>query len=212
MDKEKVNQVTFALRAMFAENEIPEDFHFVGQTFIQRCESWALHAVEQLEDELKAEGPHSLDAEEGEGNHSGGADNVDHECEENWRHEGYVARDREWQEENEPPEELDEDGITDTLRFDDFSFEQRPLSELPTGEELGNDFSGDDQWVDGDGEGGGLVYGNHIIVWQDEPLTDSDMLEIVEEQLERREEDRLDEEEDQITEELDRVNWIDGGF
>ena len=124
----------------------------------------------------------------------------------------YAARDREWLEENEPPEELDEDGITDTLRFEDFSFEQRPLSELPTLEELHDDFSGNDRWVDGEGEGGGLVFRNHIIIWQDEPLTDSDMLAIVEEQLERREEDRLSEQRDQITEELDRVNWIDGGF
>ena len=98
------------------------------------------------------------------------------------------------------------------MRFEDFSFEQRPLSELPTLEELVNDFNGDDQWVDGEGEGGGLVFDDHIIVWQDELLTTSEMLSIAEEQLERREEDRLAEQRDQITEEVDRINWIHGGF
>ncbi len=129
----------------------------------------------------------------------------------------YVARDREWQEENDPPEELDEDGRVETMRFEDFSFEQRPLSDLPMldYEEVLSwlvDFNANDQWVSGEEYviEAALVQGEHIIIWQDEPLTDSDMLEIVEEQLERREEDRLAEERDQITE--GPTKWIEEGF
>lgn len=79
------------------------------------------------------------------------------------------------------------------MRFEDFSFEQRPLSDLPTldYEEVLSwlvDFNANDQWVSGNEYviEAALVRGEDITVWQDEPLTDSDMLEIVEEQLERR--------------------------
>jgi len=54
MDKDRLNQVTASLRALFADDEIPDDFRCHGQTFIERCEGWALHAVEQLEGEIEA--------------------------------------------------------------------------------------------------------------------------------------------------------------
>lgn len=41
------------------------------------------------------------------------------------------------------------------------------------------DFGGDDQWSCGC-EQAGVVLGHHIIIWQDEPLTDADMREAVE--------------------------------
>jgi hypothetical protein len=52
----QIRKVTDALRACFADHEIPEDFAFEGQSFILRCEAWALHSLEQLEDELEATG------------------------------------------------------------------------------------------------------------------------------------------------------------
>jgi hypothetical protein len=55
MDKNKRKQVTLALQGCFADDEIPDEFEFNGQNFIERCEGWALHALEQLEDELQAE-------------------------------------------------------------------------------------------------------------------------------------------------------------
>jgi hypothetical protein len=52
------------------------------------------------------------------------------------------------------------------------------LLEAPTTEELGDDFRGDDQWVDGEIRAV-LIEGDHITVWQDEPLTEEDKREIV---------------------------------
>lgn len=59
-----------------------------------------------------------------------------------------------------------------------FSFEQRPTSELPR-DDLSQwlaDFHGDDQWVSDDGHvtEAAVVLGDHIILWQDRPLTDDD--------------------------------------
>ena len=62
-----------------------------------------------------------------------------------------------------------------------FTFEQRPLSELP-GSDLSQwlaDFGGDDQWWDGDPVEQAAVLGDHIIVWKDEPLTEEGKAEVV---------------------------------
>ena len=52
MDNTKLREVTNALRAFFSD--VPETFSHNGQTFDERCEAWARHAVEQLEEELEA--------------------------------------------------------------------------------------------------------------------------------------------------------------
>ena len=54
MNSSQIREVTDVLRACFEHTEIPEDFLFAGQTFIQRCEGWACHALEQLEDEVES--------------------------------------------------------------------------------------------------------------------------------------------------------------
>ena len=49
------------------DGDVPKGFSFNGQTFAERCEAWVLHAVEQLEDEIKAfkdEGESAGDDEE----------------------------------------------------------------------------------------------------------------------------------------------------
>ena len=63
------------------------------------------------------------------------------------------------------------------------SFEQRPLSELPDSD-LGQwlaDFHGDDQWqvVDDHVIRAVVVLGDHFIIWQDGPLTETDKKEAV---------------------------------
>jgi rubrerythrin len=50
MDNTKLREVTTALRAIFSD--VPETFSHNGQTFEERCEAWARHAIEQLEEEL----------------------------------------------------------------------------------------------------------------------------------------------------------------
>ena len=70
------------------------------------------------------------------------------------------------------------------MRVDDFTFELRPLNELPYDNdgdliEWLADFGGQDQWVT-DGDDGhitqaAVIVGCDIIIWQDEPLTDQDM-------------------------------------
>ena len=52
MDKSTQTVVT-ALRKVFGDDEIPEHFSHEGQTFDERCEAWALHAIEKLEIELE---------------------------------------------------------------------------------------------------------------------------------------------------------------
>jgi hypothetical protein len=68
-----------------------------------------------------------------------------------------------------------------TMRVDDFTYGQRPLSELPDDDDLAcslhEEFESDDQWVDTDAEHviqAVVVCGGHIIIWQDKPLTDED--------------------------------------
>jgi hypothetical protein len=51
MDK-RLQDVVSALRKLF-DDEVPQDFSHSGQTFDERCEAWASHAVEQLEAELE---------------------------------------------------------------------------------------------------------------------------------------------------------------
>ena len=51
MDKTKLRAVTEALRSFF---DVPETFRFQGQTFEERCEAWARHALDQLEEELES--------------------------------------------------------------------------------------------------------------------------------------------------------------
>jgi hypothetical protein len=69
------------------------------------------------------------------------------------------------------------------MQVEDFTFEQRPLSELPDSDlsQWLADFNGDDQWYD---EGNhvtraAVVLGDHIIIWQDESLTDEDKKDAV---------------------------------
>ncbi len=62
----------------------------------------------------------------------------------------------------------------------EFTFEQRPLSDLP--DDL-IEFGGDDQWVDWEGDevvSGAVVLGDQVIVWQDDPLTDQGKQDIAE--------------------------------
>ena len=66
------------------------------------------------------------------------------------------------------------------LCVEDFTFEHRPVSELATESDVISslaEFNGDDQWTDG--RGAAVVRGNHIIMWQDEPLTDADKKDAV---------------------------------
>ena len=63
-----------------------------------------------------------------------------------------------------------------------YTFEQRPLSELTTPYEdliqwLCDEFRGDDQWVDATSKGitgAVVVCGDDITIWKDGPLTDKD--------------------------------------
>lgn len=50
MENMKLDQLTKALRSLFGD--VPETFSFHGQSFDERCEAWAQHAVDQLEEEL----------------------------------------------------------------------------------------------------------------------------------------------------------------
>jgi hypothetical protein len=75
----------------------------------------------------------------------------------------------------------------ETMTVDDFVFEKRPLSDLPT-LDTGDadidlhswldDFDGEEQWISDDDEGfvvqAAVVVRNCFIIWQDEPLTDDD--------------------------------------
>ena len=46
-------KATAAIRSLFSDEAIPEDFNYEGQTFEERCEAWVLHAVEQLDEEIE---------------------------------------------------------------------------------------------------------------------------------------------------------------
>lgn len=48
--KPQLQAVVEALRSCF---DPPEGFRFQGQTFSERCEAWAQHALDQLEEELE---------------------------------------------------------------------------------------------------------------------------------------------------------------
>jgi hypothetical protein len=73
--------------------------------------------------------------------------------------------------------------MTAKYECDDFSFEQRPLSELPESDlsQWLAEFHGDDQWQVADDRvtQAVVVRGHHIIIWQDEPLTDEDKKDAV---------------------------------
>lgn len=58
----EITTIAKALHAAFDGSEIPKNFSFNGQTFFERCEAWAMHALEQLEDEIDAQG----DGDDGE--------------------------------------------------------------------------------------------------------------------------------------------------
>lgn len=63
------------------------------------------------------------------------------------------------------------------MRVEEFAFEQRPLSELPDSglSQWLADFDGDDQWyAGGPVTQAAVVLGDHIIIWQDRPLSDED--------------------------------------
>ena len=53
MDAVKLHQATAAVRNLFADEEIPENFSYGEQTFEERCEAWVLNAVEELRNELE---------------------------------------------------------------------------------------------------------------------------------------------------------------
>ena len=68
------------------------------------------------------------------------------------------------------------------MKVDDFTFEHRPVSELPDSDlaQWLADFNGDDQWsVEGDTTEAAVVLGDHIIIWKDESVTDEDKEEAV---------------------------------
>ena len=48
MTHPKVHQLISDLRSLFDDSEVPDEFLCDGQTFIERCEGWLLHAIEQL--------------------------------------------------------------------------------------------------------------------------------------------------------------------
>lgn len=48
-----VQKAVSAVRSLFNDGEIPEDFEYEGQTFDERCEAWVLHAVDELSVELE---------------------------------------------------------------------------------------------------------------------------------------------------------------
>jgi hypothetical protein len=83
------------------------------------------------------------------------------------------------------------------MEIGEFTFEQRQLSDLP--DDL-IEYGGDDQWVDWKGDqvvSGAVVLGDHVIVWQDDPLTDQgkqDIAEYVRMRLELLEKENEDEE------------------
>ena len=52
MTHPKVHQLISDLRSLFDDSEVPDEFSYEGQTFVERCEGWLLHAIEQLKDEL----------------------------------------------------------------------------------------------------------------------------------------------------------------
>ena len=52
MTHPKVHQLISDLRSLFDDSEVPDEFLCDGQTFIERCVGWLLHAIEQLKDEL----------------------------------------------------------------------------------------------------------------------------------------------------------------
>ena len=52
MDNTKLREVTKALRDFFGD--VPDTFSHNGQSFDERCETWARHAVDQLEEELES--------------------------------------------------------------------------------------------------------------------------------------------------------------
>jgi hypothetical protein len=85
------------------------------------------------------------------------------------------------------------------LRVEEFTFERRPASDLPE-DNLGQwlaDFHGDDQWYCTDAGGvteAALVLGDHIILWQDRPLTDEDKRSAVAEYEETADRHRIAEE------------------
>lgn len=104
------------------------------------------------------------------------------------------------------------------MRVEDFTFEQRPLSALPTTSDLISwlaDFGGDDQWVDGD-EQAVVVLGDHIIVWKDGPLTDEDKRSAVAEYEDTLEADAARDEDGCYADNHDAedaaYNWYEEGF
>jgi hypothetical protein len=98
------------------------------------------------------------------------------------------------------------------MRVEDFTFEQRPLGELPTTGDLISwlaDFGGDDQWVLGENEEAAVVLGDHIIIWRDEPLTEQGKKDAVAE-YERTERYRQEEEDfySLIEDDLERLQAL----
>ena len=105
------------------------------------------------------------------------------------------------------------------MRIDEFTFEQRPLRELPDGNlsQWLADFRGDDQWYEGSPVTQAVVIrGNRIIIWQDEPLTDEDKQSAVAEYEDTMEAEAARDEEGCYAEECDAedsaYNWNEEGF
>ena len=73
------------------------------------------------------------------------------------------------------------------MRVEDFTFEQRPLSELPADDpsQWLADFGGDDFWFEGPPDPfitkAVVVSGTHLMIWQACPLTYQDKQDAIEE-------------------------------
>ena len=52
-EREVIAVCVDAITGLFPE--IPTDYRHIGQTFAQRCESWIIHALDELENELYEE-------------------------------------------------------------------------------------------------------------------------------------------------------------
>ena len=106
------------------------------------------------------------------------------------------------------------------MKVEDFSFEQRSSTELPTSglSQWLADFNGDDQWYEEGNHGtkAAVVLGDHIIVWQDGPLTDEDKRNAIAEYQGALETDAEEENERDHCEHADTEDtahdWLREGF
>jgi hypothetical protein len=107
------------------------------------------------------------------------------------------------------------------MRVQDCTFEQRLLSDLPTTGDIVSwlaDFDGGDQWYEGSPvTKAAVVLGDHIIMWQDKPLTDEDKRDAVAEYKDSVDADAERDEDgcyadDWCVEDVTRSEWQRTGF